>query len=372
MNILHIRSSSGIYGAENMILTLLSGLLDMSIGAELLCIQNYLYQTQALYTVACGMGLNVALLPCAHRFDLRTLRSLSSWLVRNPDAIIHTHDYKSLFYALLARKRIRNPIVATCHGHFASNLKQRLYNRLEVRMMRRADRVLIVSEAMRPELVAKGIPDERIALIENGIDASKYHPGVEPLPRSEFDLSDEHFVFGCTMRLDEQKNPIGLLNAFSRVVRQHPHARLLIAGHGPMRERVEQVAGELGIASEIRLVGARNDLEKLYPLLDCFVLPSLFEGLPLALLEAMSASVPVIATRVGHVPTVLAGTPACLIPPADETALADAMRDAVPARRRQPELRLRVLESFSSARMVERHLEVYRSVVAQGIYGTAH
>ncbi|MFT3761958.1 MAG: glycosyltransferase [Pseudoxanthomonas sp.] len=372
MNILHIRSSSGIYGAENMILTLLSGLQNMGVGAELLCIQNYLHQAQDLYAAAQGMGLHVALLPCARRFDLLTLRSLSSWLARNPDAIIHTHDYKSLFYALLARDRSRNPVIATSHGHFASSLKQRLYNRLEVTMMRRANRVLIVSEAMRPELTARGIPDGRIALIENGIDASKYRPEVAPLARSEFDLSDEHFVYGATMRLDEQKNPVGLLRAFSHVLGRHPHARLLIAGNGPLRERIEQVADELGIAPAIRLVGARNDLEKLYPLFDCFVLPSLFEGLPLALLEAMSASVPVIATRVGHVPAVLAGTPARLVAPADEGALVAAMLDAASTRQRQPELRRRVLESFSSARMVERHLDVYHSVTGQSIHGAAH
>lgn len=362
MNILHIRSSAGIYGAENMLLTLVAGLANLGFGADLLCIENYLQQTQALYAAARGMGLNTALLPCSSRFDLATLRALSSRLARTPDAIIHTHDYKSLFYALLATRGRGGNIVATSHGHFASNTRQRLYNRLEVVMMRRVARVLVVSEAMRPALVKMGIDPARISLIENGINTSRYHPDAPPLPRAGFDLGDGDFIFGCTMRLDQQKNPLGLLRAFAQVHRQHAHARLLIAGDGPMHAQIETAARELGVADALHLVGARNDLEHLYPMLDCFVLPSLFEGLPLALLEAMSAAVPVIATRVGHVPAVLEGTPARLVPPGDEAALAAAMQEAIGQRVREPALRERVLASFSSARMVEKHVDIYRSM----------
>jgi glycosyltransferase involved in cell wall biosynthesis len=117
----------------------------------------------------------------------------------------------------------------------------------------------------------------------------------------------------------------------------------------------------LGIAARLRLIGARDDLERFYPMLDCFVLPSHYEGSPLALLEAMAAARAVVSTDVGQVSAVLAGLPAWLVPAADASAMASAMLDAVESGRRvRPELRHRVCEVYSSNRMAQAYADVYR------------
>lgn len=362
MTLFHIRSSAGIYGAENVLLSLLPELQAGAVPARLLCIQNHLTGDRALFDAAIAKGLDAVLVPCAGRLDLGTVRAITAQITAEPDALVHTHDYKSLFYALLARRGRNLPIVTTSHGHFANGGKQQFYNKLEVMMMRRAERVVIVSEIMRAELVASGLPERNITLIENGIDTRQFTPEATPLAREAFDLAPEHFVFGTAMRLDRQKNPLGLLQALAEVLRHCPAARLVVAGEGPMRQPMAELAAELGIGDKVHMLGIRKDLANFYPMLDCFVLPSMSEGLPLALLEAMSAAVPCIATDVGHIPVVLQGLPAQVIPRGDIAALTASMLAATAGKHREPALRQRVVEQFSAGRMAAKHLEIYRSL----------
>ncbi len=370
MSVLHVRSSSGIYGAENVLLALLPELARLGAAPRLLCIQNHLMPRQDLFDAAVARGIDAALLPSRGRFDQATLRALSAAiaqsLAHDPDTVIHTHDYKSLFFALLARRGRPIPIIATCHGHIAGGRLQRAYNALELRMMRRASQVLIVSEAMRALLVARGIAPERVTLVENGIDTRRFTPDIAPLERRALGLDAADIVFGSAMRLGPEKNPHGLVAAFDSVHRAQPAAALVIAGDGPLREALQAQVDALGLGDRVRLLGVRDDLPVLYPLFDAFVLPSISEGLPLALLEAMAAAVPVIATRVGHVPVVLDGLPVSVVEPGDTDALAAAMlAQAQRPRGRVPELRARVRSLYSAERMARRHAAMYRGCVAR-------
>eukprot|EP01036_Dinobryon_divergens_P058491 gene58491-78026_t len=224
---------------------------------------------------------------------------------------MHVHDYKSAFYAWLARAGRRIPIVATSHGQFNDSARLQLYHRIELGLMRRFQQVCVVSAAMLPVLAAAGIPPDRTRLIENGIDTQRYNPAcTTPLPPESLGLAPGCFIFGSAMRLAEQKFPVGLVEAYaaSRQPAQGPTA-LVIAGDGPLRDAVLARAQALGVAHEVKLLGARADLAACLASFDVFVLPSLFEGLPLALLEAMAMGRPVLATPVGQVPEVLARLP---------------------------------------------------------------
>jgi glycosyltransferase involved in cell wall biosynthesis len=165
------------------------------------------------------------------------------------------------------------------------------------------------------------------------------------------------------MRLSEEKNPLGLLDAFAIVAKQAPNAWLALAGDGPLRTDAMAHAQALGIMNRVRLLGARDDLEHYYPMLDCFVLPSHYEGLPLALLEAMAAERAVVCTDVGQVSTVLSGLDPRLVPAGDGSALASAMQaESAENGRSRPEFRRRVCERYSSDRMARAYADVYRDL----------
>jgi len=359
--VLHVRSSAGLYGAEYVILGLIPALAEIGIASRLLCLDNQHLHEQELCAKAQASGLDAERVPCRGRFDISTVQSLRRAIAAQPDAVLHVHDYKSALHAWLARGNRRTPIVITSHGQFSFTPALQLYHRIELQLMRRFDRVCTVSADMQPMLERAGVPRANIRLIENGIDAARFTPSVPPLARADLGVAADAIVFGAAMRLTEQKNPLGLLAAFARVVPQLPRAVLVIAGTGPLREAMLARAGALGVASRVHLLGSVGEMPRYYTLLDVFVLPSLYEGLPLALLEAMAAECRIVATRVGQVGQVLDGLDAGLVAPGDDAALARAMLAA--AERRAPALlRRRVVERYSTARMAERYAQVYAEV----------
>ena len=361
-HVFHVRSSAGLYGAEYVILGLIPALASLGIGSTLLCLDNQHSAGQPLAAAARRLQIPFERVPCRGRFDPATIAALRRTMGRDA-ALLHVHDYKSAAHAWLARGRRDVPIVATSHGQFASTARLHLYHRLELALMRRFDRVCAVSEAMRPALLRAGVDPARIALIENGIDTGRFSASAVPLRRGEFAIADDALLFGSAMRLTEQKNPLGLIDAFAQVAGAIPRAALVLAGDGLLREPVRARAASHGIADRVHLIGARDDLERFYTMLDVFVLPSLYEGLPLALLEAMAAERRLVATDVGQVAGVLAGLDVKAVPPGDTPALAHAMIEAS----RMPEaslpaLRERVVERFSLDRMAAAYAALYRDV----------
>jgi glycosyltransferase involved in cell wall biosynthesis len=362
LHVLHVRSSAGLYGAEHVILGLVPALERLGIGSTLLCLDNQYLEQQPLHAKACALGLPAVRIPCRGRFDLATISALRSALAKQPNALLHVHDYKSALNAWIARGRGRTPIVATGHGQFSSTARLHLYHRLELSLMRRFDRVCMVSDEMRPLLVAAGVRDNAIRLIENGIDTDRFSPDVVPFPRAGFGIAGNAVVFGSAMRLTAQKNVPGLIDAFAQVARDIPAAVLVIAGEGELREAANARAAALDIAERVRLIGAREEMPRFYAMLDVFVLPSLYEGLPLALLEAMSMARTVVATRTGQVADVLEGLPAELVPAGDPVALAEAMRRAMSNPSDTSRLRERVVGRYSLATMADAYAGLYREV----------
>jgi len=371
-HVFHLHSGAGLYGAEHMLLGLIPALIRQGVESTLLCLDNYRLAGQPLYDAARALKIPAHRLPCRGRFDPATVRALRGVLRAHPNALLHVHGYKSAFYAWLARSASGPPIISTLHGHVEGTRRLNLYQNLERRLMRGFDRVCIVSTAMQPVLATGGVPHSRIELIENGVDTERFRPDVAPLPRSEFGIPEDAFVFGSALRLSAEKNPLGLLDALAEVLKHFPNCWLALAGDGPLHAAVLARACELGIEGHVRLLGTRDDPEHFYPMLDCFVLPSLTEGLPLALLEAMSAARPLVSTAVGQIPGVLSGLRAALVPPGDTEALATAMRSTcMEGRLARPDFRQRALERYSVARMARDYATLYRSLHKNSDYAMA-
>lgn len=364
-HVFHVFSSAGLYGAEYVALGLMPALRTHGIESSLLCINNPRTPVQHLYEHARALGLDARTVPCSGRFDLATIRHLRAIFREQPNAIVHTHGYKGTFYASLAGRGMAIPKAVTLHGWVTQTANLELYKWLEIRLLFGFQQICIVSEEQRAPLLRAGLGNEKIRFIQNGIDTQRFRPATTPLPRSEFGIPEDAFVFGSAMRLSEEKNPIGLVEAFAALKTDALKPWLVIAGEGPLRGRIEERAEALGIASRLRLLGARDDLEHFYTMLDCFVLPSLREGLPLALLEAMASARPVICSSVAQIPDVVAGLDVQLIPPGDKAALETALARALLVRPPMRELSERVVARYSVSRMASDYAAVYEQLASR-------
>jgi sugar transferase (PEP-CTERM/EpsH1 system associated) len=220
---------------------------------------------------------------------------------------------------------------------------------------------------------AVGVPPTCIERICNGVDIDRFRPAParEPLAGAPFD-DPELVILGTVGRLQAVKDQLGLVRALARLVGQRaPDAdrlRLVIAGDGPLRARLEAEIVAGGIGKQVWLAGERTDIPEVMRGLDLFVLPSLAEGISNTILEAMAGGLPVIATAVGGNPElVVPGETGELVPPSDSPALAAALAryaaDASLRKRHGEAGRRRAQTGFSLDGMVDRYASLYQNLV---------
>jgi sugar transferase (PEP-CTERM/EpsH1 system associated) len=218
-----------------------------------------------------------------------------------------------------------------------------------------------------------GIPPARIAQIYNGVDTTRFAPaphGRLPLAGCPFAFPDLWFV-GTVGRMKDVKDQVTLAEAFVVAVRRHPagaRMRLVMVGSGPLRDRVDGVLDAAGLRHQAWLPGDRADVPDILRGLDCFVLPSLAEGVSNTILEAMASGIPIVATRVGGNPELVDdGVTGHLVPPTDAEAMASAILgyfdDATIGRRHGRAARQVAVQRFSLERMVKDYLSLYDSLL---------
>jgi len=306
-----------------------------------------------------------------NRWDPTAAARLFGHLRRNPPDILFVLDHhNAMFWGRLAGicAHVPSQVVAShATGKFGGKRNFRVCDRW---LMEFTDRVVALSRAHARYLVEReAIPPAKIAVIENGVPVEQYsHPGEGSLAelRQDLDLGPEDRVVIMVAALRPEKAHEVLLAAAKRLVAGRAGAKFLIVGDGPRRAELEALRDGLGLAREVIFLGVRHDVARLLHLADVLVLPShpAVETLPLAVLEAMAAGVPVVASRVGSVPeVVLDGSTGVLIEPGDALALADAIRYIIENRDRAAEMAVRardlVRKRFTVEQMVGRYQELF-------------
>jgi len=240
--------------------------------------------------------------------------------------IVHAYLYDASLAARVAARISRVPVVLTSTRASLGYLPKIAWwlDRITARW---SQRIIAVSNGTADFIVRReGIPAEKVVVIPNGVDVSLFHPGDRRAARANLAIPQDAFVVACVGRLREQKGHRYLLDALDAVRSEIPSILCLIAGEGPLSGQLEARAQLLGLAGVCRFLGLVNPIQHVYEAADVLVLPSLYEGMPNVVLEAMATGRPVIATAVeGSTDLVVPSVTGILIPAGNVGALATAL-----------------------------------------------
>jgi glycosyltransferase involved in cell wall biosynthesis len=360
MRIVHVHRISGIGGSERHLLALLPALRAHGIEPSFVGLDDPRGDAEPFYAALEAAGIPFARVPASHDLDPRLpFRIARAARPFRPD-LVHTHLVHADVHGAAASVLLRTPLVSTKHND--DPFRAGAFRYVARLLARRARRIVAITESLaRFNAERVGIPRAKLVVVHYGLDA----PPARWADNPPLALPDDARVLLALGRLVPQKGLDVAVRALSEVRRRHPDAVLVVAGEGPERRALEGLAAELGVGDALFLPGRAGDVAAHLARADLLVHPSRWEGFGLVLLEAMLASVPVVATRVSSIPEIVAdGETGVLVPPEDPQALADALARVLD----DPGTlgaagRARALEHFSAEAMARRTAAVYAEAI---------
>ena len=365
--VLHLIDSSGFYGAERVIITLCRSMTQHPNFQPIIgCIVGNDSPLPEIGVVAKENGIEVIPITQSVKFDWWNIKKVIK--SRSID-IVHTHGYKPSVLAYCAKGFSGKQILITCHLWTNATFKLRIYAFLESLIMRAVHKVVAVSDAIKEDIGKMGVPDNKLEVIFNGIDLEKWQQD-ENLNIAEYKkqlgLSLDATILGLFGRLYGQKGHQYLFQALAQTAKNK--IELICVGDGPLEPELKRLTAQLGLENRIHFLGFRSDIKELLQITDLFVMPSLDEGLPMALLEAMAIGKAIITTPVGAIPSVIDDNySGMLVPPKSINDLAHAINRL----RTHPDqvvllghnAQEKVRHKFSSETMTARYLSLYQDML---------
>jgi glycosyltransferase involved in cell wall biosynthesis len=326
--VLHLRQGTALYGADRAVLAL-SASTPMPYQPIVGAIGRPGIPA-ALAEEARRRGLQAVSFDSTSRFDLRCARAVARLAREQGVRLLHAHDFKALFVAVIAGVLAKVPVVATFHGDTHGGLAVRVYERLARILGNFTRGVAVVSRALERTL-RRWVRAAPVAFVPNGLPAAKpISPSERIAARERLDVPPDAFCIAMVGRLATEKGHRVLFDAV-----RGTDTTVLVAGDGPLREELREAARGL----DVRFLGYVDDARDVFAAADAVAMPSQTEGLPLTALEALAFGRCIVASAVGELPEVLGDGSGLLVPAGDVPALAGALREA-----RDPALRARVEE----------------------------
>ncbi len=365
--IFHLISSNGVYGAEKVVLALAEGMKAKRYQVIVANIGQKSNKETAIVKEAKTKGMEGIAFSCSSRIDSKTIKDIRAYIVNQKIDIIHSHGYKSNYFALKAVQGTNTKLVATCHNWTSNTLKMKLYEYVDKKILRKFDQVVAVSNQIYQRLTDSKVPGDKLKLIYNGISIQESN-SLSGSFKEEYHVPPDTKCIGTIGRLSREKGQIYLIRAFKQLIDKGSNAVLFIIGEGPQKEALQQEANKLNIDNKVIFTGYRADISNILASLDVFVLPSLKEGVPMILLEAMLAKKVIVATEVGEVPKIL-GKNGLLCPAGDTNSLIDSITKALqmPGNERAKigaNTYNTVINKYSQEKMVNEYDKVYRRLIA--------
>ncbi len=368
MKVIHLIGGGDTGGAKTHVLNLLRD-LNNHIEARLVCFRRGDFSEDAQ-----RMGVPIDVIDSGNpAVGLRELKKLvAAW---KPD-IIHCHGARGNLMGVMIRKGLKVPVITTVHSDYRRDYLGRpaarlFYGTTNTVALRRVDYYIAVADPMARLLIQRNFPADRIYTMYNGIDFKTPAPCV---PREEFltslglEYQEGDVVAGIAARLTPVKDHPTLLRAMRLAREKAPRLKLVLAGDGEDREKLEQLAKELGIADRVCFAGWVKDMGSFFNAIDINLLTSLSEGFPYVLPEGARMRRATIASNVGGVPVIIEdGQTGLLFEPGDEKRLAEHLaslaNDENLRRQLGNQLYEKAAAEFSIDRMVEHQLEIYENVL---------
>lgn len=370
IRICHVAMADLWGGAEVYLVTLIRRLRVM----PGLVVSAILFNEGRLAEELRSLGIPVTIIPECKNNATSILCRLLRHFRANPCDVVHTHKPKDNFLGALAGLFFRKiHIVRTLHGapepfQGIKSIKMEFYeflDRVAIKLM--ISRVILVSSDLRNRLDKKWALG-RTECVHNGIEPGRFKVQTErSLTRRELGVDEEDRLIGAVGRLSAVKGHELLIRAAAVLLSSECKIKVVLVGDGPLLGPLRELADSLGILNHVLFVGHQDNVQKFLAATDIFVLPSLHEGMPMALLEALAMELPVVATRVGGIPEVVDhGVNGLLVTPADVQSLLESIRalidDPFRASRLGKAGRARIEKEFTAEHMAERMAEIYASL----------
>lgn len=284
--------------------------------------------------------------------------------------VVHTHNWGTCCEGILGAKLASVPVIIHQeHGTFIELVGSKKRRLLGQRIaLSYVDQVIAISEDLKKKMVkALKISPQKIKVIINGVDIQKFSPSIERRQekRAELGIGNNELIIGMVGRLEPVKNHKMFLSAMPELLKRFPTIRAILVGDGILKAELISIATELGIKDKILFLGVRNDIAELLSAMDLFVLPSLTEGICIAILEAMACELPVVVTAVGGNPEIVFHEKTgLLVSTKDVEGLVSAIETMLADKEKRKEYgkkaREMVEERFSLQRMVNEQESLYK------------
>lgn len=296
IKVLHVRSTIGMYGAEQVLLNVLPE-LDLRCDITLITLESDFPESAMLRASVSSVGVEVYGFETKRRIDSVVIESVKSRLEKSEIDVIHTHDYKSLFYIYSIAKKMNIPVIHHVHGALGNTFNERIYGLVEKWMMRKVSKILTVSQDQKKNLDNNFIPYPEIKQINNGT-VVKCLDDYKENNRAVLNLI-------MVARFTEEKNHLMALELVSKLKENNISVVLTLLGDGPLKGDIKKSIEFLGIKDCVNLVGFTQEVGMWLAQSDVLLITSKTEGMPLNMLEAMERGLPVISTSVGEIPRII-------------------------------------------------------------------
>ncbi|SHM58478.1 Glycosyltransferase involved in cell wall bisynthesis [Caldanaerovirga acetigignens] len=355
--VLHVITDTNIGGAGRYLLNLLSAWDESRYSVAVACPAGGELEKRLK-----DLGVKVYLLKGGEKsFKILHLVQILGIIAREKVDLIHTHASLS---GRIAGRLLGRRVVLTRHWMGKKSemgIFRPLINRIFYQLL--TDRVIAVSRAVKVSLMEIGVPAWLIKTVYNGIDVPNISGNCGKL-RKELNMPERIPLIGMIGRLVPEKGHEYAIRAMPEVLKKFHDTRLVLVGDGPFRPYLEDLCGKVGVKDKVVFLGFRKDVEEIAIDFDVILMPSLSEGLPLALLESMALGKPVVASEAGGIPEIIKdGENGVLVPPKDEGALAEKIIRLLTSNEMREKLgenaRQTVLSKFTAKIMAENTMRIY-------------
>lgn len=358
--VLHVLAPAAFGGLERVVLALAGGQRARGARVSVAALVSS-GEEPALLSELRTAGVTVHCIVTPGRSYALQIRRLGEIVQTDEPTVIHSHGYLADVLLGVMRRRIPFVRTTTVHGFTGGDWKNRLYEWLQVQAQKRFDAVVAVSEPIQERLVRAGMARSKVHVVRNALPPTR-DPEPPAAARAQLGIPAESFSVGWVGRLSQEKGLDVLIDAL-QFLRDIPF-HVSVVGNGQERSRLESLARERGVNDRTRFAGIVPESGPLMRAFDVLVLSSRTEGTPITLLEAMHASVPVVATSVGGIPHVISAREGLLVPPERPDLLAQAIRqihsDPGAAAERAARARTTLQTQFARDPWIDAYDRIYR------------